>query len=63
MNCPSCNGRSVGRVGAEQYFCGDCCVEFSLSAGGPRIYQVDIDGELVADGAAAPVRPEGMGAS
>lgn len=48
MNCPNCMGRSIGRVGSEQYYCWDCCVEFNLGRGAVRIYHVDADGELIA---------------
>lgn len=48
MNCPNCNGRSIGRVGSEQYYCWDCCVEFKRASGGIRIWHLDPDGELVA---------------
>lgn len=52
MRCPNCTSRSIGRVGAEQYYCWDCCVEFSLARGGLRVYHLDADGELVAAAAA-----------
>ncbi|MGE5676051.1 MAG: hypothetical protein ACM3XM_19610 [Mycobacterium leprae] len=48
MRCPNCNGRCIGRVGSEQYYCWDCCVEFNVSRGAVRIYHLDADGELVA---------------
>lgn len=51
MNCPNCNSRSTGRVGAEQFYCWDCCVEFRLARGAVRVYHVDADGELIATGA------------
>ena len=34
MNCPNCGGRSIGRVGTAQYYCWECCIEFSLGRGG-----------------------------
>lgn len=48
MRCPNCNGRSIGRVGSEQYYCWDCCVEFNVGRGAVRIFHLDADGELVA---------------
>lgn len=48
MRCPNCAGRSIGRVGSEQYYCWDCCVEFNTGRGAIRIYHLDADGELIA---------------
>lgn len=48
MRCPNCSGRCIGRVGSEQYYCWDCCVEFNVGRGLVRIYHLDADGELVA---------------
>lgn len=48
MRCPNCDSRSIGRVGSEQYYCWDCCVEFNTARGAVRIWHVDADGELVA---------------
>lgn len=48
MRCPNCSGRSIGRVGSEQYYCWDCCIEFNTGRGSIRIYHLDADGELIA---------------
>lgn len=48
MRCPNCEGRSIGKVGSEQYYCWDCCVEFNVGRGDVRVWHVDPDGELVA---------------
>jgi len=48
VRCPNCGGRSIGRVGSEQYYCWDCCVEFNTGRGAVRIYHLGADGELVA---------------
>lgn len=48
MRCPNCAGRSIGRVGSEQYYCWDCCIEFNTGRGSIRIYHLDADGELIA---------------
>jgi hypothetical protein len=48
VRCPNCAGRCIGRVGSEQYYCWDCCVEFNLGRGAVRIYHLDADGELLA---------------
>ena len=47
IRCPACGTRTVGRVGSGQYFCWDCCVEFSMGRNGFQIYRVEEDGTLV----------------
>ena len=44
MNCPNCGGRSIGRVGTAQYYCWECCIEFSLGRGGLRVYHLNAEG-------------------
>ncbi|MDL2280973.1 hypothetical protein LJC10_03860 [Selenomonadales bacterium OttesenSCG-928-I06] len=44
--CPVCSDRIIGRVGVNQYYCSDCCVEFIKSSQGIKIYSVEIDGSL-----------------
>ncbi|MGB9867561.1 MAG: hypothetical protein ACPLPR_06625 [Bacillota bacterium] len=48
MKCPNCGGRAVGKVGSHQFYCWECCVEFSLSKDGHRwlVYVVQDDGTL-----------------
>lgn len=48
MQCPICSGRATGKVGMEQYFCWDCCVEYRISKEGVQIFDLDEDGSLVA---------------
>ncbi|HHY37048.1 MAG TPA: hypothetical protein GX518_05085 [Firmicutes bacterium] len=48
MTCPVCGGREVGKVGARQYYCHDCCVEFVVRRDRIQVYQVEDDGTLVA---------------
>jgi hypothetical protein len=48
MNCPVCDGRSIGKVGVEQFFCWDCCIEFSNQVDKVVIYNLGEDGTLVA---------------
>lgn len=45
-NCPICNGRAVGRVGNDQYYCWDCYVEFSNLGNQLKIYDIAEDGTL-----------------
>ncbi|KUK65179.1 MAG: hypothetical protein XE00_0402 [Desulfofundulus kuznetsovii] len=47
MNCPVCGGRASGKVGVEQYYCWDCCVEYRLCKEGVQIYEISEDGSLM----------------
>jgi len=49
MKCPMCSGIDTGKVGAGQYYCWRCLVEFNMT--GPRgytAYYVDEEGLLLA---------------
>ncbi|MBM7855020.1 hypothetical protein JOC37_001402 [Desulfohalotomaculum tongense] len=48
MNCPVCGGKATGKIGVEQYYCWDCCLEYRKSKEGVQIFEVDEDGSLVA---------------
>jgi hypothetical protein len=48
MKCPVCGGRSTGKVGVEQFFCWDCCVEFNNQSEKVVVYDLGEDGSLVA---------------
>jgi hypothetical protein len=48
MNCPVCGGRAIGKVGVEQFYCWDCCVEFATQTDKVVIYELAEDGSLVA---------------
>lgn len=45
--CPVCQGKSVGKVGTNQYYCWDCFLEFSNNNKGVQVFNVDEDGFLV----------------
>lgn len=45
--CPVCGQRGIGKVGVDQYFCSDCCVEFvARDANVVKIFNVEADGTL-----------------
>ncbi|SHN78767.1 hypothetical protein [Desulfitobacterium chlororespirans] len=48
MNCPVCGGRAIGKVGVGQFYCWDCCVEFTSAMDKVVIYDLAEDGSLVA---------------
>ena len=45
--CPICGGKAIGKVGAERFFCRDCCVEYRVSEEGVQVYSVSEDGSLI----------------
>lgn len=47
LRCPNCNSRAVGKVGHEQYYCWDCCIEYSRKKNGFKLFEVADDGTLV----------------
>lgn len=44
--CPVCGRRSIGKVGADQYYCWDCCIEFFHNGKETKIYNIEDDGSL-----------------
>lgn len=50
MNCPVCGSKTTGKVGVDQYFCWDCCVEYKKHKDDVSVYEVDEDGTLSAYG-------------
>lgn len=46
INCPVCGRRSIGKVGSDQYYCWDCCVEFFDNGKETKIYSIEDDGSL-----------------
>ncbi|MGI6343806.1 MAG: hypothetical protein ACOX18_01880 [Bacillota bacterium] len=53
FRCPNCGSRAVGKVGHEQFYCWDCCLEYARTGDSYRLYEVADDGSLVS------VLPEG----
>lgn len=47
VKCPNCNGKDIGKIGTNQYYCWTCFVELSLvNDQVSSIYQVEEDGSL-----------------
>lgn len=44
--CPVCGQRGIGKVGTGQYYCWECCVEFSVQGDTITIFNVEVDGTL-----------------
>ena len=48
MDCPVCGGRTIGKIGVEQFYCWDCCVEFTTQSDKVVIYDLAEDGSIMA---------------
>lgn len=47
--CPVCRRKSAGKVAVGQYYCWECCVEFSINNDGQVVvFDVEVDGSLTA---------------
>ncbi|MDD9147642.1 MULTISPECIES: hypothetical protein [unclassified Sporolactobacillus] len=46
MKCPNCQGKSIGKLSANQYYCWDCFIELTLEDGILSLSQVEEDGSL-----------------
>jgi len=45
--CPVCGRKSAGRVAVDQYYCWDCCVEFTMKEEKvSQVFNVELDGSL-----------------
>ncbi|MFC7060728.1 hypothetical protein [Halobacillus seohaensis] len=46
MKCPNCDGKILGRIGNDQYYCWTCCLELSVEKGKINVHQIEEDGSL-----------------
>lgn len=46
MRCPNCNGKDIGKIGAQDYYCWTCFIEMSVINNELTIHQVEADGSL-----------------
>ncbi|CDQ39481.1 MULTISPECIES: hypothetical protein [Virgibacillus] len=46
MRCPNCNGKDIGKIGSQQYYCWNCFIEMSVINNKLTIHQVEADGSL-----------------
>ncbi len=59
--CPACQSRAVGRVGFNQFYCWDCCVEYAPSGVGWQVYHLEADGTATVCATTAEVHMETSG--
>lgn len=48
MICPVCGGKSTGKVGVEQFYCWDCCIEYKKNKEEVQVFDLDEEGTLLA---------------
>ncbi|OZU89867.1 hypothetical protein CIL03_01635 [Virgibacillus indicus] len=46
MRCPNCNGKDIGKIGAQNYYCWTCFIEMTVDDEKLTIHQVEADGSL-----------------
>jgi len=46
LTCPNCMNKDIGRIGFNQFYCSNCCIELSLAKGKIHTSQVEEDGTL-----------------
>lgn len=46
MRCPNCNGRDIGKIGVQQYYCWTCFIEMAVVNDELKVHQVEADGSL-----------------
>ena len=44
--CPFCHSKSVGKIGSNQFYCWDCCIEFLEQKDDVLMFEVTDDGGL-----------------
>ncbi len=46
MVCPNCMRKDIGKIGVNQFYCWNCCIELMIQKGKVHISQVEEDGTL-----------------
>ncbi|WP_067727320.1 hypothetical protein [Oceanobacillus damuensis] len=46
LRCPNCNGKDIGKIGTQDYFCWTCCIEMTVSGNELMVHQIESDGSL-----------------
>lgn len=48
MRCPVCAGNATGRIGQNEWYCWECCIEFQdLGSGQVDCFVLDSEGNRV----------------
>ncbi|REE80992.1 hypothetical protein A8990_12038 [Paenibacillus taihuensis] len=46
MKCLNCNSNDIGKIGKQQYYCWNCCIEFTINGEKLDLFQVEKDGTV-----------------
>ncbi|MDY0405492.1 hypothetical protein P5G51_008850 [Virgibacillus sp. 179-BFC.A HS] len=46
MQCPNCQSKDIGKIGADQYYCWNCFIELNVLGDKWTVFQVEADGSL-----------------
>ncbi|RDW21703.1 hypothetical protein [Oceanobacillus chungangensis] len=46
MRCPNCNGKDIGKIGSQNYYCWTCFVEMTILNNALTLHQIEADGSL-----------------
>lgn len=46
MRCPNCQGKDLGKIGSDQYYCWTCFIELTVKEDKLSLNQVEEDGTL-----------------
>ncbi|RDW19342.1 hypothetical protein CWR48_09540 [Oceanobacillus arenosus] len=46
MRCPNCNGKDIGKIGSQNYYCWTCFVEMTILNNELTLHQIEADGSL-----------------
>lgn len=46
MRCPNCNGRDIGKIGSQNYYCWTCFIEMTVIDNELTVHQIETDGSL-----------------
>lgn len=46
MRCPNCNGKNIGKIGVQQFYCWTCFIEMAVINNELTVHQVEVDGSL-----------------
>ncbi|MCP8616963.1 hypothetical protein [Salirhabdus salicampi] len=46
MQCPNCQGKNLGKIGHQQFYCWNCLIELAVVNGKINVHEVEEDGSL-----------------
>ncbi|MBP2077487.1 MULTISPECIES: hypothetical protein [Oceanobacillus] len=46
LRCPNCNGKDIGKIGTQDYYCWTCFIEMTVTSNELMVHQIEADGSL-----------------